>query len=142
MNQLPNNNQLPHPVLLFDGVCNFCNGTVRLIIKIDPRGKFRFASLQSATGQRLLKQFHLPDNELNTVVLIEGGRAFTRSEVVFQVVRKVGGIWLVLFLFKIIPRPVRDAVYDWVARNRYKWFGRKAACPVPPAEVRERFLEG
>lgn len=129
-----------HPILLFDGVCNLCNGTVQWVIEHDPGAKFRFASLQSETGQQLLQAHHLPTGELNTVVLVDGGKAYTRSDVPLRIVGKLGGLWPILQAFYIVPRPLRNAVYDWIARNRYRWFGKKEACWLPTPELKERFL--
>lgn len=129
-----------HPILLFDGVCNLCNGTVQWVIEHDPGAKFRFASLQSETGQQLLQVHHLPTGELNTVVLVDGGKAYTRSDVPLRIVGKLGGLWPILQAFYIVPKPLRNAVYDWLARNRYRWFGKKEACWLPTPELKARFL--
>jgi len=129
-----------HPILLFDGVCNLCNGTVQWVIEHDPGAKFRFASLQSETGQQLLQAHHLPTGELNTVVLVDGGKAYTRSDVPLRIVGKLGGLWPILQAFYIVPKPLRNAVYDWIARNRYRWFGKKEACWLPTPELKARFL--
>lgn len=128
------------PVLLFDGVCNLCNASVQWVIRHDPKAVFRFASLQSEAGQALLQKFNLPTDELNTVVLVDGGKVYTRSDVPIQVGKKLGGWWHLLQMFFIIPRPLRNAVYDWIARNRYRWFGKKEECWLPTPELRERFL--
>ena len=129
-----------HPVLLFDGVCNLCDESVQWVIRHDPASKFRFVSLQSEKGQELLRAHNLPTNELNTVVLVDGGKAFTRSDVPLRIFGKVGGGWSLLTAFRIVPRFLRDAVYDWIARNRYRWFGKKEACWLPTPELKSRFL--
>lgn len=129
-----------HPILLFDGVCNLCNGSVQWVIRHDPEAKFRFASLQSEAGQALLHQHNLPTNEMNTVVLIDGEKAYTRSDVPLQIFGKMGGAWLVLAALRIVPRFIRDAVYDWIARNRYRWFGKQEACWLPTPALKARFL--
>jgi predicted DCC family thiol-disulfide oxidoreductase YuxK len=128
------------PVLLFDGVCNLCNSSVQWVIEHDPRAQFRFASLQSEAGQALLRQHQLPTDELNTVVLVDAGRAYTRSDVPLQIVGKLGGAWPLLTVFRIVQRPLRNAVYDWIARNRYRWFGKKEACWLPTPDLKARFL--
>jgi predicted DCC family thiol-disulfide oxidoreductase YuxK len=128
------------PILLFDGVCNLCNSSVQWVIEHDPAAKFRFASLQSETGQRLLQAHHLPTGELNTVVLVDGGKAYTQSDVPLRIVGKLGGLWPVFQVFFIVPRPLRNAVYDWIARNRYRWFGKKEACWLPTPDLKARFL--
>ncbi len=128
------------PVLLFDGVCNLCNSSVQWVIEHDPGAKFRFASLQSEAGQALLRQHNLPTDELNTVVLVDAGRAYTRSDVPLRIFGKIGGAWSLLAVFRIVPRPLRNAVYDWIARNRYRWFGKKEACWLPTPDLKARFL--
>ena len=129
-----------HPILLFDGVCNLCNDSVQWVIRHDPGAKFRFVSLQSEKGQELLRAHNLPTNELNTVVLIDGEKAFTRSDVPLRIFGKIGGGWPLMAALRIVPRFIRDAVYDWIARNRYRWFGKKEACWLPTPELKSRFL--
>ena len=128
------------PILLFDGVCNLCNASVQWVIRHDVRGDFRFASLQSEAGQALLRQHGLPTDHLDTVVLIDGGKALLRSDVPLRIVKKIGGWWPALAVFGIVPRPIRDTVYDWVAKNRYRWFGRRESCMMPTPELKSRFL--
>lgn len=129
------------PILLFDGVCTMCNHLVTFVIRRDPQGKFRFASLQSVTGQRLLQQVKLPTANLNTFVLIEGNRYYTKSTAALHLFKKLGYLWGLLYLLMIVPRPLRDMVYHWVARNRYKWFGIKDQCMMPTPDIKERFLD-
>lgn len=129
-----------HPILLFDGVCNLCNASVQWVIERDPHAKFRFASLQSETGQALLEQYKLPTDELNTVVLIDNEKAYTHSDVPLRIIGKLGGAWSLLSVFWIVPRPLRNAVYDWIASNRYRWFGKKEACWLPTPALKARFL--
>ena len=131
---------MEQPVVLFDGVCNLCNGAVQFVIKHDKKNRFRFASLQSHTGAHLLQQYHLPANELNSFILIDDGKAYTRSTAALKVAKKLTGIWPMLYTFMIIPRIFRDSIYDWVARNRYKWFGKKEECMIPTPELKARFL--
>ena len=128
------------PTLLFDGICNLCNASVQWVIEHDQKGIFRFASLQSEAGQVFLKKFNLPTEELNTVVLVDGEHAWTRSDVPLQIFKKLGGWWRLLSVFFIVPRPVRNMVYDWVARNRYRWFGKKDECWLPTPDLKNRFL--
>ena len=132
----------PSPVVLFDGVCNLCNSSVQFILKRDKAGRFRFASLQGDAGKKLLEQFHLPDNYLNSFVLIEGEKAWTRSSAALRVLKNLGGGWKILYgTGWILPLFVRDGIYNWIARNRYRWFGRREACWVPTPELRARFLD-
>lgn len=129
-----------HPILLFDGVCNLCNASVQWVLRHDRKGIFRFAALQSDTGQALLEKFGLSPENFDTVVLIEGERIFTRSDAALEIVRHIGGWWSLLAVFNITPRPLRNAVYDWVARHRYRWFGRREECMLPQPEWKGRFV--
>jgi predicted DCC family thiol-disulfide oxidoreductase YuxK len=130
------------PILLFDGVCNLCNGLVRFILRHDPApGTFKLAALQSDAGRRLLRQHGLPVDALDTFVLIEGGRAHTRSTAALRVCRSLGPPWSWLAVLLHLPRGLRDPLYDLIARHRYRWFGKRARCPVPTPETRARFLE-
>lgn len=129
------------PVVLFDGVCNLCNRSVRFIINRDPGGTFRFAPLQSEAGEKLLEQFGLPTRNYGTFILIEGGRYYVRSEAALRVAKLLGGGWGMVYALMAVPAPLRDRVYDYVARNRYKWFGRTDECMAPGPGTEERFLE-
>jgi len=128
------------PVLLFDGVCNLCNASVQWVLLHDRKGIFQFAALQSETGQHLLRKWGRPAHDFDSVVLVDGDRLLLQSDVPLEIVRRIGGAWQLLYVFKIIPRPLRDAVYRWVARNRYRWFGRQAECMLPRSEWKERFI--
>ena len=128
------------PVLLFDGVCNLCNGAVNFLIDRDPEARLRFASLQSASGQQLLRRFELPTDQFDTMVLVEGDRYYTRSTAGLRVARRLKWPWPLLSVFMVVPRPLRDLVYDCIARNRYRWFGQQENCRVPTPELRSRFL--
>jgi len=128
------------PILLFDGVCNLCNASVQWVLKRDPKGQFRFAALQSEAGQQILHQQGLSSKHFDTVVLALGDRIFLRSDAPLEIVRRLGGLWGLLYFFKIFPRPFRDAIYNFVARNRYRWFGRREECMLPRPEWKERFL--
>ncbi len=128
-----------YPIILFDGVCNFCNDSINTLIKLDKKGVFKFAPLQSEVGQRYLESFDYQD-DLNTVVLICDGRLYTKSDAALQTFKHLGGWWRFLRVFTIVPRPIRNAVYDFIAKNRYRWFGKKESCMIPTPEVRARFL--
>ena len=128
------------PVLLFDGVCNLCNGLVRFLIRRDPAGRIRYASLQSEAGQALLARAGLPEDP-DTVVLVEGDRAYTKSAAVVRVAELLGWPYRLLRVARLLPRRLRDAGYDVVAANRYDWFGRRERCMVPDDDVRARFLD-
>ena len=128
--------------MLFDGVCNLCNAVTRFVIQHDPSpGRFRFAALQSATGQRLLREHGLPTDDFDGFVLVEDGRASLRSTAALRVLKRLGLPWSLLWLLILVPRPLRDPVYGWIARNRYRWFGKREACMVPTPDVRARFLD-
>lgn len=127
-------------MVLFDGVCNLCNASVDFILERDSKSIFRFASLQSEAGQELLRRFRLPTEEHRSLVLVEGDRFFTRSSAALLIARRLDGFWPLLYAFIVVPRFLRDAVYDLFARNRYRWFGRRDTCRVPTPEERGRFL--
>ncbi|NVO32747.1 thiol-disulfide oxidoreductase DCC family protein [Hymenobacter lapidiphilus] len=130
------------PVILFDGVCNLCNGFVQFIIRHDAAGQFRFAALQSAAGQELLRAHQLPaPSEPDSVVLLADGQAYTHSAAALGIVARLGGRWAGLARAGCwFPRPLRDAVYRLIARNRYRWFGRQESCWLPTLELQSRFL--
>ena len=131
---------MEHPVILFDGVCNYCNSMVNFIIRQDKKKIFRFAALQSSIGQHLLKQYHLPISHLDSFVLIDKGKIYQRSAAGLRLYDQLPWYWKWLQVCWIVPKFLRDGVYDWFARNRYKWFGRKEQCMIPTSDVRERFL--
>ena len=128
------------PILLFDGVCNFCAASVRFVIQRDPAGAFRFASLQSETARELLREHNLDPDAMDSVVLIEGGHAWRESDAGLRVCRRLVWPWRWLWPLRFVPRVLRDAVYRFIARNRYRWFGKSDTCMVPTPEVRARFL--
>lgn len=130
-----------HPVLLFDGLCNLCNGAVQWIIQRDQEGVFRYASLQSEFGQRLQRENGLDPNALDSIILYEDGEVMTKSEAVVGIAQKLGWPYRIGVMGKILPTFVRDGLYDWVARNRYRWFGKKDECMLPRPEWRGRFLD-
>lgn len=126
--------------VLFDGECNFCDASVQFIIKRDPYEHFQFTSLQSETGQQLSKDFGIPE-DVDSLVLIEKGKAYTKSGAALRIAKKLDGLWHLAFLFILVPSPIRDRVYDFVARNRYNWFGKKEeACMLPTPAERKRFI--
>jgi len=127
-------------ILLFDGVCNLCNSIVDFTIKRDPYGKFKFATLQSDNGKTLLEKFDLEADDLDSFVLIIGDHYFLKSSAGLQVLRELGGIWRLLYVFIYIPRPIRDSIYDLIAKTRYRIFGKHDTCMVPAADIKQRFL--
>jgi len=130
-----------HPVLLFDGVCNLCNGVVQFLIPRDPASVLRFASLQSEVGQRLLDAYDVPVDDLETVVLLDAEGYHLKSDAVIRVAEHLGGVYALARAFRLVPRSVRDWLYDVVAEHRYRMFGRRDQCMVPSPDVEERFLE-
>ena len=127
-------------IILFDGVCNLCNAAVQFVIRHDKKKRFVFASLQSETGCRLLSEHGLPPGNLGSFILIEHNIVYSRSSAALRVAKKLNGIWPVLFVFIMIPPFIRNGIYDFIARNRYRWFGKKDECMVPNPELRARFL--
>jgi len=136
---------MKHPkdnIILFDGVCKLCNASVQFVIKKDPQGKFHFASLQSETGQDLLKKHGLKIQNFDTFILLQNGQIFQKSTAALKVSRQLKGLWPVLYIFIFIPPFIRDAFYNLIAKNRYKLFGKKETCMIPTPAIQERFLEG
>jgi predicted DCC family thiol-disulfide oxidoreductase YuxK len=130
-----------HPVLLFDGVCNLCTGVVQFLVPRDPHGRIRYAPLQSDAGRALLDRVDRSGTDLDTVVLVEGERAYTKSAAVIRVAELLGWPYRLATIGRVLPRRLRDALYDVVAANRYDWFGRNAQCMVPDEDLSDRFLE-
>lgn len=128
-------------VILFDGVCNLCSGSVQFIIRHDPEHQFRFASLQSDFGQRILAEHHLSQKEFGSFLLLEHDQVFTKSDAALRVTKKLNGAWPVLSVLKFVPTIVRNGLYDLVARNRYKWFGKKEACWLPTPALKGLFID-
>jgi predicted DCC family thiol-disulfide oxidoreductase YuxK len=128
-------------IVVFDGVCNLCAHSVRFILCHEAVPHFLFAPLQSPAGTRLLKAFGFSPDDAKTFVLIADGRTYVRSDAAIQIAKRLKGAWKLVGLVRVIPRPIRNWMYDVVARNRYRWFGRTEACMVPTSELRSRFLE-
>jgi predicted DCC family thiol-disulfide oxidoreductase YuxK len=127
-------------IILFDGVCNFCNGSVNFIIERDPEGYFKFAPLQSEIGEQLLRENGVDKAETDSVVLIEDGKVYTHSTAALRVARKLSGGWRWFYHLIYVPRFIRDAAYKLFAKYRYKLFGKKDECMLPSPEIRARFL--
>jgi predicted DCC family thiol-disulfide oxidoreductase YuxK len=131
-----------HPIVLFDGVCNFCNGAVIFIADRDRDARFRFASLQSPIAAELLEArgVELPPGDPDTLMLIEGGKVYDRSDAALRIARHLRVPVSFAAAFMVVPRSVRDAAYRFIAKNRYRWFGRSEQCRIPTPELRARFL--
>ena len=134
------NKQLTHSIILFDGVCNLCNGAVNFVIKRDPRNVFKFTPLQEKQGVLLLKKHAVDSRKLDSIVLIENGNVYIKSSAALRIAKKLSDLWPLFFVLLIIPSFIRDGVYDFIAKNRYKWFGKKEQCMIPTPGLREKFL--
>lgn len=128
-------------IILFDGVCNVCNGFVNFLIPRDAKNKFQFGSLQSLKVKELLKQYHYDADDISTVILIENNKLYPQSTAVLKIFRQMSGAWPWLYAFIIIPKPIRDFLYQLIARNRYKLFGKKDACMIPTPELKAKFID-
>ena len=129
------------PVVLFDGVCNLCNGSVLFVIKRDPQAIFRFAALQGSFARELLVKHSMDPDALYSIILVDGSMVYRRSRAALEVVKRLRGLWPLLYIFIIVPPFLRDGIYDWVVSNRYKWFGKKDQCMIPTPELKARFIE-
>lgn len=130
-----------NPVILFDGVCNFCNGSVNFIIKRDPGGTFRFAAVQSDAGKALIADCGIDPAGIDSVILVDHGKAFTESAASLRISRRLGAPWSWAYALILVPRPIRDSIYGLIARNRYRLFGKRDECMIPTPDVRARFLD-
>ncbi len=128
------------PVILFDGLCNLCNSSVQFVLKRDKEAQFHFASLQSAYAKELLQKFNLSSADLNSFILYKEGRIYTRSTGALMVAKQLSGAWPLLSAFLMVPAIIRNGVYNLIARNRYKWFGKKNECWIPTPELKSRFF--
>ena len=129
------------PIVLFDGVCKFCNASVNFLIDRDKAGRIHFAALQSDLGKSLLDRFGLAGRKIDSIVLVEGRRYSTESTAALRLTRYMDGLWPILGVFLFVPAFLRNFCYEVLARNRYRWFGRLDACRMPTPEIRQRFLE-
>ena len=134
------NKQLTHSIILFDGVCNLCNGAVNFVVKRDTRNVFKFTPLQEKQGVLLLKTHAVDTQKLDSIVLIENEKVYVKSSAALRIARKMSNLWPLFFVLLIIPSFIRDGVYDFIAKNRYKWFGKKEQCMIPTPGLREKFL--
>jgi len=128
-------------IILFDGVCNLCNSSVQFVIKRDKKDMFRYTALQSEVGQQMIKERGIDTSQVDSIILIEPGVAYyTKSDAALEIGQSFGGGWKLLAIFTWLPKPFRDAMYDFVARNRYKWFGKQESCMIPTPELKAKFL--
>ncbi len=129
-----------HPIILFDGVCNLCSSSVQFVIKHDSEQKFKFASLQSDIAKSILQDFAAASTSFNSVILVEEGKVYYRSTAALRIAKQLSFPYNLLYAFIIVPPFIRNAVYDYIAKNRYQWFGKKEECWVPTPELRDRFM--
>ncbi len=128
-------------IILFDGVCNLCNGAITFIIKRDKNDVFRYAPLQSEVGKNLAKKHEIDLDKVDSIILVTDQSAVAKSTAALRIAKHLSGGWPLLAVFLILPRFLRNAVYDFIARNRYKWFGKKDACMIPTPELKSKFLD-
>ncbi len=127
-------------IILFDGVCNLCNNAVQFVLKHDRKKQFKFASLQSSFGRKILENNHLPADQLQSLLLLDDGKMYTYSSGALRLAKYLDGAWPLIYGFMLVPKFLRDAVYKWVAKNRYKWFGKKEECWLPSPDLNSRFI--
>lgn len=137
---MENVNLLPQTILFYDGLCNFCDGTVQFVLRHDHSRKFRFCSLQSTEAEQILKDHNFGPIELDTIVLLHRGCIFTKSTAILTTLKIIGGSFSIGYGFIVIPKPIRDLAYDFISRNRYRLFGKKEACRIPTPAQRSQFM--
>lgn len=127
-------------IILFDGVCNLCNGAVNFIIKRDKKDGFKFAALQSEKGRELTLKYSIDTSKVDSILLIDGEKHYEKSSAALRIAKQLSGGYPLLFGFMVVPKFIRNWVYDFIAKNRYRWFGKKEQCMVPTAELKDKFL--
>lgn len=128
-------------IVFFDGVCNLCNNSVKFIIKRDKYKRFLYASLQSDAARDILLQFKILNSDLDSIILVENGKLYQKSTAILKIVKQLNGFWKLHYIFIIIPKFIRDFIYEIIAKNRYKWFGKRETCMLPTGDMKLRFLE-
>ena len=134
------NPEQTHSIILFDGVCNLCNNAINLVIKRDKKNRYRFTALQEEPGLSLLKRYNINTNDVDSIVLIENEKAYKKSTAALRVARTLSGAWPLLYGFIIVPAFIRNIVYDFIAKHRYNWYGKKESCMIPTPELKSKFL--
>lgn len=129
-----------HSIVLFDGVCNLCNGAVKFIIKRDSRGLFRFAPIQSELGEQLLTPYSPVFSGNDSFALVENGQLFSQTDAALRIASQLDGLWYLFGIFRIVPSPLRNMLYRLLGRNRYRLFGKSESCMIPSADLQNRFL--
>lgn len=130
-----------NPIILFDGVCNLCNRFIQFIIKRDPNARFKFASIQSESGQFILHKLNQSKSSFDSIIYIKENKYFVKSSAGLQILKDLGGPWQVFYVFILIPQFIRDPIYNFIAKKRYKLFGKRDTCMIPSPEIKQRFLE-
>ncbi|MEP0265142.1 thiol-disulfide oxidoreductase DCC family protein [Dokdonia sp.] len=128
-------------IILFDGVCNLCNTSIIFVIKHDPKDLFRFAPLQSDLGKALISKHDIDSTKVDSIILVDQEKAYTKSSAALRIARHLSGGYSFLAIFLIFPAFLRNVVYDYIARNRYKWYGKKESCMIPTPELKAKFLD-
>ncbi|HMP95361.1 MAG TPA: DCC1-like thiol-disulfide oxidoreductase family protein [Kiritimatiellia bacterium] len=127
-------------IIFFDGHCLLCHGAVSFIIRRDPGARFLFAPLDTPVAKAALIRGGRPPSDRGSIILAEGDQLYDQSTAALRIARRLRGLWPLLYILIVVPRPLRDAVYRWIARHRYRWFGKVAECPLPTPDIRDRFL--
>ena len=128
-------------VLFFDGVCNLCNRSIQTIIKKDSHQKFKFASIQSDAAKEILLQSDNYNSDIDSIILLNKNHLYYKSSAILRVCKILGGVYYFLLIFWLVPKPIRDWVYDFIAKNRYRWFGKQESCMIPSVEMKGLFLD-
>ncbi len=129
-----------YDIILFDGVCNLCNNAVDFVIKRDKKDRFKFGALQDAASKSILKENKINQDYIDSIILVRGDQIFYKSKAALEIAKNLSGLWPVLVVFNVVPSFIRDPIYDWIARKRYSWFGKKETCRIPTPEEKQKFL--
>jgi len=133
-------NKISHKIILFDGVCNLCNSTVQRVIKNDKHDVFRFTALQTAVGQVIVNEHGIDTSKTDSIILIDGDKAYVKSTAALRIAKNLSGAYPLFYGFMIVPNFIRNWVYDFIAKNRYRWYGKQESCMVPTPELKKKFL--
>ena len=133
-------NDFQYKIILFDGVCNLCNGAINFIIERDKKNVFKFATLDSQIAKDLSEKYSIDLSKVDSIILISNKKAFTKSSAALHIAKDLSAAWPLLYSFMVFPKFIRNAVYDFIAKNRYKWFGKKDSCMIPTPELKAKFL--
>lgn len=134
------NQSKEHKIILFDGVCNLCNGAINFVIQKDRKNIFKFATLQSEIGKSLLSKYNVDTTKIDSMILIDGDKCYIKSSAALRIAKRLSGGYPLLYSLIVLPKFIRNSVYEYVAKNRYKWFGKKESCMIPTPELKAKFL--